>query len=103
MQVKVEPRCVIEALSQLLGVEVLPEKDAENEARIKAEFGDWHAHWQVGLKGARTKNRGKAWTLEDFRKREEALAPLKVTKVTPWRGVLPYLELQTRMRNMRLE
>ena len=48
--VKVEPRCVIEALSQTPGVEVLPEKDAEHEAGIKAEFGEWHAHWQVGLK-----------------------------------------------------
>ena len=48
--VKVEPRCVIEALSQTPGVEVLPKKDAEYEAGIKAEFGEWHAHWQVGLK-----------------------------------------------------
>ena len=48
--VKVEPRCVTEALSQTPGVEVLPEKDAEHEARIKGEFGEWHAHWQVGLK-----------------------------------------------------
>ena len=48
--VKVEPRCVIEALSQTRGVEVLPEKDAEHEATIKAEFGEWHAHWQVRLK-----------------------------------------------------
>ena len=63
--VKVEPRCVIEALSQTPGVEVLPEKDAEHEAGIKAEFGEWHAHWQVGLK---VQERGKAWSSGSKRK-----------------------------------
>ena len=80
--VKVEPRCLIEALSQTPGV--------EHEARIKAEFGEWHAHWQVGLK-VQEESRGKAWSSGSKRKpwhhSEDGCAQEVLRRVRVPRGV----------------